>query len=137
MVMRGGSRRAGSGLAIAVRHFEWSTTQTATLRHSTLPWFDGFADSISLPASHLGDARELGKRDRLSLVGQFAAHHQCYLAFDQGQQPARDWRQRHSMPRDDTQRPRDPRIAQRHARQIAGSHGVDCPARHNRHADAG
>jgi len=80
MVMRGGSRRAGSGLAIAVRHFEWSTTQTATLRHSTLPWFDGFADSISLPASHLGDARELGKRDRLSLVGQFAAH-QALLQF--------------------------------------------------------
>ena len=46
----------------------------ATLRHSTLPWFDGFAADISLEATPIADAGELGARDRLSLVAQFAAH---------------------------------------------------------------
>jgi len=41
---------------------------------------DAVEESISLPATPLCDARELGKRDRLSLVGQFAAH-QAMLQF--------------------------------------------------------
>ncbi|HEV7768077.1 MAG TPA: sigma 54-interacting transcriptional regulator [Thermoanaerobaculia bacterium] len=40
----------------------------ATLRHASLPWAE------SLAATPLAEVRELGSRDRLSLLAQFAAH---------------------------------------------------------------
>ena len=72
--MRGSSRRADAVLAISVRAFAWDAAQIATLRHTTLPWCDPFADAIDLAAKPLADGKDLGVRDRLSLVGQFAAH---------------------------------------------------------------
>jgi DNA-binding NtrC family response regulator len=78
--MRGTVRRARSAIAVDLRAFGWDRALIATLRHSTLPWFDGFATEISLDATPIADAGELGARDRLSLVAQFAAH-QAMLQF--------------------------------------------------------
>src|SRR5205085_3407012 len=63
-----------------VRLFGWDRAIIATLRHSTLPWLDNPAPAISIEATPLADAGELGARDRLSLVAQFAAH-QALLQF--------------------------------------------------------
>ena len=78
--MRGTIRRARPAIAVDLRAFGWDRAFIATLRHSTLPWFDGFAAEISLDATPMADAGELGARDRLSLVAQFAAH-QALLQF--------------------------------------------------------
>jgi DNA-binding NtrC family response regulator len=80
MSMRGSVRRARPAIAIDLRAFGWDRAVIATLRHSTLPWIDSHSTPISLDAVPLGDAGELGARDRLSLVGQFAAH-QALLHF--------------------------------------------------------
>ena len=72
--MRGTVRRARAAIAVDLRVFGWDRALVATLRHSTLPWFDGFAPAISLDATPIAGAGELGARDRLSLVAQFAAH---------------------------------------------------------------
>ena len=72
--MRGTARRARSAIAVDLRAFGWDRSLIATLRHSTLPWFDGFAAEISLDATPIADSGELGARDRLSLVAQFATH---------------------------------------------------------------
>jgi DNA-binding NtrC family response regulator/tetratricopeptide (TPR) repeat protein len=74
MSMRGTVRRARPAVAVDLRAFGWERALIATLRHSTLPWFDGFAPEISLDATPIADGGELGARDRLSLVAQFAAH---------------------------------------------------------------
>src|SRR5205085_1803849 len=63
-----------------VRLFGWDRAIIATLRHSTLPWLDNPAPAISIEATPLAEAGELGARDRLSLVAQFAAH-QALLQF--------------------------------------------------------
>ena len=78
--MRGSARRARPAIEIDLRAFGWDRALIATLRHSTLPWFDECAPSISLEATPLAEAGELGARDRLSLVAQFAAH-QALLHF--------------------------------------------------------
>jgi DNA-binding NtrC family response regulator/tetratricopeptide (TPR) repeat protein len=80
MSMRGTVRRARPAVAVDLRAFGWDRALVATLRHSTLPWFDGFAPEISLDATPIADGGELGARDRLSLVAQFAAH-QALLQF--------------------------------------------------------
>jgi len=80
MSMRGTVRRARSAIAVDLRAFGWDRALIATLRHSTLPWIDGFAPEISIDASALAEAGELGARDQLSLVAQFAAH-QALLQF--------------------------------------------------------
>jgi DNA-binding NtrC family response regulator len=64
--MRGGPR-ARAHVTIDVRTFGWDRAVLATLRHSTLP-LDG------VEGVPLAGIRDLGKRDRLSLLGQFAAH---------------------------------------------------------------
>jgi DNA-binding NtrC family response regulator/tetratricopeptide (TPR) repeat protein len=74
MTMRGSARGARPAIEIDLRLFGWDRAVIATLRHSTLPWIDGVAPSISLEAVPISDAGELGARDRLSLVAQFAAH---------------------------------------------------------------
>ena len=73
MAMRGPGPRARSPVTIDVRTFGWERAVLATLRHSTLA-FD------RVDATSLGEVRELGKRDRLSLAGQFAAH-EAFLQF--------------------------------------------------------
>jgi len=78
--MRGTVRRTRSAIAVDLGAFGWDRALIATLRHSTLPWFDGFAAEIALDATPIADAGELGARDRLSLVAQFAAH-QALLQF--------------------------------------------------------
>jgi DNA-binding NtrC family response regulator len=72
MTMRGGSRR-GRDAAVEPRAFEWDRALLATLRHSSLP----FDEALPLAPLPLVNA---GKRDRLSLLGQFAAH-QALLQF--------------------------------------------------------
>ncbi|MGZ8867422.1 MAG: hypothetical protein ACXW2P_03685, partial [Thermoanaerobaculia bacterium] len=60
--------------------FGWGAATIATLRHCSLPWYDASGPPISLRATPLADAGELGTRDRLSLLAQFAAH-QAFLQF--------------------------------------------------------
>jgi DNA-binding NtrC family response regulator len=74
MTMRGSARRA---IVLDVRQFGWDRAAVSALRHSTLPWHDRFAAEIQIDATPLRALKEVGSRDRLSLVGQFAAH----LAF--------------------------------------------------------
>ncbi len=66
--MRGASRRGSDASDVSLQDFAWPRATLATLRHSTLPWTDAGA------VTPLGDLRNLGTRDRLSLTGQFAAH---------------------------------------------------------------
>jgi DNA-binding NtrC family response regulator len=70
MAMRGASRATRSVLP---RDFRWDRALVATLRHSSLPWNETIA------ARPLASA-QLGTRDRLSLLAQFAAH-QAMLQF--------------------------------------------------------
>jgi two-component system response regulator AtoC len=73
MKMRGGSRR-GRDSAVAPRAFGWEPALLATLRHSSLPFDE------PLPLTPLAELSRPGARDRLSLLGQFAAH-QALLQF--------------------------------------------------------
>ena len=93
MSMRGTVRRARPAVAIDLRAFGWDRALIATLRHSTLPWFDGFAAEISLDATPVADAGELGARDRLSLVAQFAAHEALlqFAGFSDADYDAAEW----------------------------------------------
>ena len=67
MAMRGSGPRAQSSFTVDLRAFGWERVLCACLRHSTLSF-------ERIDAAPLGSIRDLGKRDRLSLVGQFAAH---------------------------------------------------------------
>ncbi len=78
--MRGTARRARPAITIDLRTFGWDRALIATLRHTTLPWLDEHSPSIELEATQLAEAGELGARDRLSLVAQFAAQ-QAFLHF--------------------------------------------------------
>ena len=78
--MRGASRRTGDGIGVSLQAFAWPHAAMATLRHPTLPWFDRFAARVEIPATPLSDLRNAGARDRLSLVGQYAAH-MAFLQF--------------------------------------------------------
>src|SRR5881628_420463 len=80
MPMRGRPSRAHPPATVDLRHFGWDRALVATLRHPTLPWHDGFAVTLALDATPLGRCDDLGARDRLSLVAQFAAH-QAFLQF--------------------------------------------------------
>jgi DNA-binding NtrC family response regulator len=71
--MRGSGGR-GRTASVPAESFGWDRAVVATLRHSTLPWNE------SLIATPLADAGQLGTRDRLSLLGQLAAH-QALLQF--------------------------------------------------------
>lgn len=74
MNMRGGSRSERAQSVVRARAFAWDRALTATLRHSSLPWDE------ELAATPLTALREVGPRDRLSLLAQFAAH-QALLQF--------------------------------------------------------
>ncbi len=79
MSMRRVSRGRAS-LGVSLRMFGWERAAVAALRHATLPWVDGFGPELSIAAAPLESVRDLGGRDRLSLVAQFAAH-QAFLQF--------------------------------------------------------
>src|SRR5258707_2543998 len=64
MAMRGGGRDTRT---VSAREFHWDRALVATLRHSSLPWNESIAGK---PLA----AAQLGTRDRLSLLAQFAAH---------------------------------------------------------------
>src|SRR5436305_6915418 len=74
MPMRGGTRRARTGASVDARQFGWDRALVATLRHPTLPWDE------TVDAAPLAECADLGARDRLSLLAQFAAH-QALLQF--------------------------------------------------------
>ena len=74
MSMRGSPRRARESFDVSPRAFGWDRYLVATLRHVSLPW------SESLAATPLVELANLGSRDRLSLLAQFAAH-QALLQF--------------------------------------------------------
>src|SRR5262249_32880022 len=74
MPMRGGSGRARPLAKVDVRDFGWDRALIATLRHWTLAW------SESVDTTPIVACDDLGARDRLSLVTQFAAH-EAFLQF--------------------------------------------------------
>jgi DNA-binding NtrC family response regulator/tetratricopeptide (TPR) repeat protein len=74
MTMRGSSRRTREATLLAPRAFAWDRALLATLRHVSLPFGEPFV------ATPLAEVKELGTRDRLSLLAQFAAH-QALLQF--------------------------------------------------------
>ena len=74
MTMRGSSRRRREAAVVTARAFGWDRALLATLRHPSLLFGEPLA------ATPLNELRELGTRDRLSLVAQFAAH-QALLHF--------------------------------------------------------
>src|SRR5437763_2005826 len=74
MPMRGAVRRARPQASVELRQFGWDRALVATLRHSTLPWTE------TLDPAPLVECDDLGARDKLSLVAQFAAH-QAFLQF--------------------------------------------------------
>jgi DNA-binding NtrC family response regulator len=55
-------------VCVSARAFAWDAALLATLRHCSLPF------GAELQATPLADVGELGGRDRLSLLGQLAAH---------------------------------------------------------------
>src|SRR5690242_2274820 len=67
MGMRGSGGR-GRPASVPAGSFGWDRAVVATLRHATLPWNE------PLSAAPLAEIRQLGTRDRLSLLGQLAAH---------------------------------------------------------------
>jgi len=81
--MRGGSRETRH---VSPHDFRWDRALIATLRHSTLPWNEDVAGRPLASA-------QLGSRDRLSLLAQFAAH-QAMLQFAgiaDGEVDAAEW----------------------------------------------
>ena len=74
MNMRGSARAGRAASVVRAHAFEWDHALTATLRHASLPWDE------ELAATPLTALREIGPRDRLSLLAQFAAH-QALLQF--------------------------------------------------------
>src|SRR5688500_8837708 len=54
----------------------WGPAEAASFSHSTLPW-NADSSSARMPLTPLAAVAGLGKRDRLSILGQIAAH----LAF--------------------------------------------------------
>ena len=91
--MRGRPRRAHDTCVVSLSDFGWDTAAVACLRHPTLPWYERVGAQISLPLRLLPSVGEIGTRDRLSLVAQYAAH-EAFLQFagvpDGGFDPA-EW----------------------------------------------
>src|SRR5437870_3820809 len=87
MPMRGSSRRARPQASIELQKFGWDRALVATLRHPTLP----FQENVD--ATPIAECHDLGARDKLSLVAQFAAH-EAFLQFagvGDGECDPREW----------------------------------------------
>ncbi|HYC59841.1 MAG TPA: sigma 54-interacting transcriptional regulator [Thermoanaerobaculia bacterium] len=88
MNMRGSARRGRVPSLVRTDAFGWDRALMATLRHASLPWGEALE-----PTTPLESLRDLGTRDRLSLVAQFAAH-QALLQFAgiaDGELDAAEW----------------------------------------------
>jgi DNA-binding NtrC family response regulator len=72
--MRSTANRSGAATVISPSGFGWDRRLTVTLRHVSLPWDE------PLRIAPLTALRQIGARDRLSLIAQFAAH-QALLQF--------------------------------------------------------
>jgi DNA-binding NtrC family response regulator len=77
---RAHARSRQAPLTVACAEFGWDGAAIASLRHASLPWFAESGPSVRLEAVPLGECAGRGTRDRLSLLGQFAAH-QAFLKF--------------------------------------------------------
>ena len=75
MALRRSSR--AEPISIRLRQSGWPDEGLACLDHSSLPWHEGFAPEIEIEAIPLSKLADVGGRDALSIVGQYAAH----LAF--------------------------------------------------------
>ncbi len=75
MSMRRPEARSKRPLHLEVSEFGWSPFVIATFRHSSLPW-DAAARSSGwdVAGRPLAESRTSGKRDALSMAGQYAAH---------------------------------------------------------------
>jgi two-component system response regulator AtoC len=85
--MRGNVRRERVACVVSARAFGWDRAVVSTLRHPSLPWDE------AIEAAPLTSVREVGARDRLSLLAQFAAH-QALLQFAgiaDGELDAAEW----------------------------------------------
>ncbi len=66
-------QRVRDAWTVSSSGFLWEPAVIATLRHSTLPWYDS-AFGAPLEAIPLAELTQGGERERLSLVAQFASH---------------------------------------------------------------
>jgi len=57
-----------------LREFGWTAAQIAVLRHSSLPFGEAPDGSCEIDGVDLETAKAWGRRDRLALLAQFAAH---------------------------------------------------------------
>lgn len=73
--MRGVSRRPDR-VEVSLGDFACDAATLATLRHPTFPWFDACSPKVTFSLSPIESVQ--GARDRLSLIGQYAAH-QAFL----------------------------------------------------------
>jgi DNA-binding NtrC family response regulator len=72
--MKAPARRDRAARVVSPSEFGWDRQLTVTLQHVSLPWEESLR---FVPLTQVG---QLGQRDRLSLVAQFAAH-QALLQF--------------------------------------------------------
>ena len=86
MSMRGSGGR-GRATSVPARSFGWDRAVVATLRHATLPWDE------TLALTPLSEVRQLGARDRISLLGQLAAHEALlqFAGIADGDFDPQDW----------------------------------------------
>jgi DNA-binding NtrC family response regulator/tetratricopeptide (TPR) repeat protein len=80
MGMRAPQAGSRTPLQVSRQEFGWDRWIIATLDHPTLPWFGQTGENPTLSIAPLTELGPLGSRDRLSLLGQFAAH-EALLVF--------------------------------------------------------
>ena len=80
MGMRAPQANSRTPLQVSKQEFGWDRWITSTLDHPTLPWFGENGANPTLDITPLTQLGPLGSRDRLSLLGQFAAH-EALLVF--------------------------------------------------------
>jgi DNA-binding NtrC family response regulator len=62
---------------VSLTEFGWDPAVIATLRHCTLPWCEDAGETLRIEGTPFTECATRGTRDRLSILGQYAAH----LAF--------------------------------------------------------
>jgi DNA-binding NtrC family response regulator/tetratricopeptide (TPR) repeat protein len=80
MGMRAPQANSRTPHQVGKHDFGWDRWITATLDHPTLPWFGEEGVNPTVGVTPLAELGPLGSRDRLSLLGQFAAH-EALLVF--------------------------------------------------------
>ena len=68
-------RAGGTTFSVKTADFGWDAARVATLEHPTLPWYRSGDEESSLHgAASLAELGDGGPREKLSVLGQFAAH---------------------------------------------------------------